>query len=916
MRNASVVQTTKTIFFLGVGLLMILTSTSLAQENEELGRMWTFENPPLAYLEREYGFKPDQKWLDSLRLGSLRLVGEDFRSNIGSASFVSSNGLMLTSNRCVLDAVALTLDKAGYTREDDPPSILHAGFVAASQKQEIRLRWRGHSDPWLKAVQLIKTSNVTGKVNQGVLPTDNEIQARQKRESNKEAILGAARKAEPELVPQIVSLYQGAVVQLYQYKMYDDVRLVVLPHLQTAHFGGDQDNLTYPRYCLDFAFLRAYEDGKPANTTLHHFSWTSGGTEKGDPVFVSGNPGTTSRLFTKAQLELERDLRIPMDIERFTNACRISREHMTHHWQTMLTSLLRMESNLKAARGKLQGLEDATLMAQRAATEKAFENRVMANEELAKRYGGLWDQMARVARERRLLEARSRFHSAGRLGMVDMAITIVRSCDPAETEERRRQAREEVEGWGDSGAGIPNGQSRAVIADHVARARTWLPEDDPYFTKVLGGRSGEAFLEAVIGPGNAGHLGGPKIRTLVHYPEQRIALIESGWKAIKESEDPAIVAARELVLLIRQNEELDDVLDAREEALGAELGRALLAGYGTEVAPDGTGTPRFTDGVVRGYSSNGTIVPHRTTFYGLYARNAEFDDEYPFNLPEIWLDRKDTIDMTKTINFASTNDISVGSSGSVVVNKDLEVVGVVVHGNIESLHNDFVFKDDVPRAVSVHVDGIMEALVKIYDARRIVKELIGATKHKVTPIPFRIDRLSSDQSRVIQEGNAADASLNYIKTRPVLFQIVETGNNASERRGPGRIDQSVDVLIYGLGESKDGVLVDYGWLENVETGERIWEMTSANTVYAGGNPRNRKLATRNTLRPGVYRLHYVSNETHSYPAWKGQGPEREKLYGITMFNMTALPGIEKRLKDAGVPPMATSLEHPIGRSPS
>ena len=250
-------------------------------------------------------------------------------------------------------------------------------------------------------------------------------------------------------------------------------------------------------------------------------------------------------------------------------------------------------------------------------------------------------------------------------------------------------------------------------------------------------------MEAVVGESTAGHSGGPKLRSLVYYPEQREALVKSGWKAIQDSEDPAIVAARELVILMRKHEKPGDELDAKEEALSTEMGRALFACYGTEVSPDGTMTLRFTDGVVRGFPSNGTIAPHRTTFYGLYARNAEFDNEYPFNLPKIWLDRKDKIDMTKSVNFVSSNDITGGNlffeplyggvawlgaggnSGSVVVNKALEVVGLIVDGNTESLHNNFVFKDDVPRAVSVHVDGIMEALVKIYDAHRVASELTG-----------------------------------------------------------------------------------------------------------------------------------------------------------------------------------------------
>ncbi len=650
----------KSIFLPGLALLLSLTSTTLAQENQELGRMWTFENPPLAYLEKEYGFKPDQEWLDSLRLGSLRLGGEDILSGFGSASFVSPKGLIMTSSRCVRDAVTATRPK--------DLNIINTGFVAAALEDEFRLRTRQNG--WLTAAQLNKITNVTDEVNKGVAPTDSETQIKEKREANKKTILDAARKADPKLVPQIVSLYQGGIFQLYQYRVYNDVRLVVLPHLQAAHFGGDPDNFTYPRHSIDFAFLRAYEDGKPADTTKHYFKWKLGGAKKDELVFVSGNPGTTKRLFTKAQLELERDIRIPIEIERLTNALRISKdprsgtydgefdpENPSKHWAWMQTSILKSENDLKAARGKLHGLNDAKLMAQKTAAEKFFKGCVMADEKRA----DLWDQIASVVEERRLHEAQARFHSTGGLAPLNSAITIVRSCDPAETEEHRKQAKRKMEGWGDVGAGIPAYEMSACFVDQVVRARGWLPKDDPFFSKVLGGMSGEEFLEAVVGESNAGHRGGPKLRSLVYYPEQSRALVKSGWRGIQESEDPAIVAARELVILMRRNEKLSEELDAKEEALGAEIGRALFACYGTTVSPDGTMTPRFTDGVVRGFPSNGTIAPYRTTFYGLYARNAEFDNESPFNLPKIWLDLKDKIDMTKPVNFVSTNDITRGN---------------------------------------------------------------------------------------------------------------------------------------------------------------------------------------------------------------------------------------------------------------
>ncbi len=729
MRNTPTLQPMKSIVLPGLVLLLSLTSTSLGQESQELGRMWTFENPPLAYLEREYGFKPDQTWLDSLRLGSLRLGGEEILSNSGSASFVSPRGLILTNTRCVRDAVAATLDANGPSRTGDPLGLLKTGFVAAALEQEIRLR--SSRNEWLTAAQLVKISNVTDQVHQGVAPTDDESRARDKRDANKRAILDAANKADLELVPQIVSLYQGAVFQLYQYRVYDDIRLVCIPHLQVAIFGGDPDNFTYPRYCIDFAFLRAYGDGEPVDTTKNHFKWKPGGAKKDELVFVSGSPGTTKRSFTMAQLNLERDISIPVEIERLTNALPILKdpasgtysgafdpENPSRYWARMRTSLLEVEDGLKVARGHLQGLEDARLIAQKTAAERAFKSRVMADKQLATKYGDLWERIASVVHQRRHHEIRARFQTADYSGVLRVAVDIVRMCDPAETREHREQARKTVEYW--AGKTInANFHMTASCKDHIVRSRSWLSRDDPYFTKVLGGRSPEEFVGAMEGEQSR------RSPNWIGYPEAREALVHSGWKAIQESEEPAIVAARELVILMRKNEKLGAEIDAKEQALGAEMAHALLACYGAMVSSDATQTPRFTDGVVRGLPFNGTISPHRTTFYGLYGRNAECDNAYPFNLPKIWLDRKDKIDMTKSVNFVSTNDITIGSSGSVVVNRELEVVGVVVDGNIESLHNDFVFNDVVPRAVSVHVDGITEALVKVYDAHAVVRELAG-----------------------------------------------------------------------------------------------------------------------------------------------------------------------------------------------
>jgi hypothetical protein len=734
----------KSPFLPVLALLLGLTSASLAQEEQQLGRMWTFESPPLAYLEAEYGFTPDQAWLDALRLGSLRLGGEDVLTHFYSASFVSPKGLIMTSTRGVRDAIAEsavvdTIGKSAADRARSPLRNIKSGFAAAGPDQEVRLRSRRNE--WLAAAQLIKITNVTDEVNKGVAPTGNAIHRKEMRDANKKAVLDVARKVDSKLVPQIVSLYQGAVYQLYQYKVYSDVRLVVLPHMQTALFGGGPDNFSYPRYSIDFAFLRAYENGKPAETSEHYFKWKSGGAKQDEPVFVSGNPGMTKRLSTMAQLEFERDIRLPMKVEFLTNRLRILTEKLTPlgpedpSWKLDWVRMdgLELENGLKTARANLQDLQDAKLVAQKIAAERAFKDRVLADKNLAERYGDLWDRIDSVVRERRLHEAQARFHAPSH-HLLHVVVAMVRSCDPDESDERREQARKTVESWARATSPVIHWPWSAFVHDQIGRARSWLPEDDPFFTKVLAGKSVDE-LTAALETDTPGWLG---------HPEQRDALVKAGWGAIQKSKDSVVIAARELVVLMRKNEQLGKELDAKEEALGAELGRALLACYGADVSSNGTTTLRFTDGLVKGFSSGDLVTPYRTTFDGLYARNAEFDNEYPFNLPKVWLDRKDKLDMTKTVNFASTNDITSGTmafetsdvgthhwrnyggnAGSVVVNKALEVVGVAIDGNIELLHNEAVFNDDVARTVSVHVDGIMEALVKIFDADRIARELTG-----------------------------------------------------------------------------------------------------------------------------------------------------------------------------------------------
>ena len=252
---------------------------------------------------------------------------------------------------------------------------------------------------------------------------------------------------------------------------------------------------------------------------------------------------------------------------------------------------------------------------------------------------------------------------------------------------------------------------RAFFADHLERAADWLPSTDPYRRVVVADRTGEetvALLEA----------------SAINDTDFVREMLEAGELAVQQSDDPALQMARTLVPLLAARQETGARLAEEEQVLGVKVGQAMFAVYGNKVSPDATFTLRFSDGLATGFEYNGTVAPFRTSFFGLYARNAEFDNTYPFDLPQIWLDRMDRIDMTEAVNFVSANDIIGGNSGSPIVNKDLEVIGLIFDGNIEMLANKFLYTDEVPRAVSVHVRGIIEAMSKVYDAQRVVDELL------------------------------------------------------------------------------------------------------------------------------------------------------------------------------------------------
>ncbi len=651
-----------------------------SQDELGLGKMWTFERPPLAYLQREYGLQPDEAWWNRMRLASLRF------GNHCSASFVSPKGLVLTNHHCVRDLIAKVQGERDWVRD---------GFVAAELTDEVRL-------PGLTLQQLVGMRDVTAAVDAGTADAADAGAADAVRAANRERLLAEARAETPGVELQLVKLFEGAVWQLYRYRVFDDVRLVMAPHLQVAHFGGDPDNFVYPRYSLDFAFCRAWVDGAPADTAATHFAWGDGPAE-GDLVFLTGNPGGTQRALTKAQLEFQRDVHYPRVRETIDARLGILREFAARDpaaEKRLRTSILRLENAQKLYRGEHGALLDPAFVARKEAAESAFRYRAAKagfGAELAAQ-----DTIAALMPEKRALDAPLAFHGAGGLPLLLRAIAVVEFA-ASDDERLATKAR-------DSDCGADPVQ-QALFVDHLRRARGRLPADDPWLAAVLRGESPQTAAERLLRTS--------RLCDVAFLDE----LLAAGKSAIEASDDPALAIARVAVRLAAENATRRSRLEVAESTAGAALARLRFRVYGDEVSPDATFTLRWSDGIAAGYEMNGSKAPWRTVLAGMFARSAEFDGAPPFDLPPEWVAAKDRLDLRAPVDFVCTVDSTGGNSGSPVVSKRLELVGLLFDGNIESLANEFLYGERAERSVCVHPRGIVEALRVVYRADRLLHEL-------------------------------------------------------------------------------------------------------------------------------------------------------------------------------------------------
>ncbi|MAT39128.1 MAG: peptidase S46 [Ectothiorhodospiraceae bacterium] len=665
------------------------------------GKMWTFDYPPKEYFKEAYGFDLTDEWLKHVRMSSLRFA------TYCSASFVSADGLVMTNHHCGRDAVT-EVSKEG----EDLPNVGYAAYTLEQERQV----------PGLFVEQLNEIRDVTPEIHAAMDMATTDERKIAVRDSLT-ALIEKTVGEETGMRCQVVSFFNGGKFSAYIYKRFEDVRLVFSPELELGFFGGDPDNFTYPRYTLDCNFFRVYgEDGKPLKTD-YYFPFSDEGALPDMPVFVTGNPGSTSRLSTVAQLEYQRDVYFPYITRLLDDRVEVMNKYVEMHPEVkdeMQNDIFSMMNSQKALRGQYEGLLNDVLMARRRDFDRQFRSSVNADPVLKAKYGKVWDQ---IAQDRALLRSVIKEYYLLRPGGLGVSSALSKAhqlvamaqefMKPEEEMNENLRGKDPVQTMNMAiSAGVDMDMDLMTLEKQLALSRDMLGASDPFVTTGLKSRTPAQAADALLK------------NSVVTDSVKLDALISKGPEGILNSDDPLI----EMAIIARPRfENASEVLQsvqARDEVNRALLGRAQFEVYGTDIPPDATFTLRLADGVVKGYEYNGTIAPPITTYFGLYNRHYSHIGRDEWDLPDVWKNPPEEFDLSTPLNFVSTNDIIGGNSGSPVINKEREVVGLVFDGNIESLPGEFIFAEDLGnRTVSVHSEAMVESIKWIYKIDRLAYEL-------------------------------------------------------------------------------------------------------------------------------------------------------------------------------------------------
>ena len=663
--------------------------------------MWTLDNLPATRLQSEYGFTPDSAWINRVMRASSRIAGGC------SASFISKDGLVMTNHHCAAQCVEqLSSARKNYIED---------GFIARKREQEVRC-------PEIELNRLEQISDVTEQVKSATAGLDGTA-FKQAQNAVKARLTSACVGKDKETARcDVVDLYHGGRYQLYKYHRFQDARLVWAPEMAAAFFGGDPDNFNFPRYDLDITLLRAYENGKPA-PIKDYFPFSKNGADEGELVFVTGQPGSTQRQLTVSQLDTLRDLGLIPNALRLAELRGMLQQYAKTGPEAARVSqgaLFGVENSYKAIKGRLQTLLDPALLQQKQEEEAALRRFVAAQPALQAKIGGAWAAIEQAQQAYRRIEPRydvvekergfySKYFSYAR--------TLVRGASERSKPDGERLPEfaasklPEVEQELFSSAPVYPDFEQVKFSWSLTKMREQLGADDAFVQQVLGKRSPDQLAADLIG------------RTKLGDPAVRQALWSGGAAAIAKSDDPFIqlaLAVDPAARIIRKRYEHE--VDAVQQKNAELIAQGRFAQQGTGAYPDATFTLRLSYGDVKGWVEGDRAISPFTTFGGAFARDTGAE---PFALPASWHKAKDRLDLSQRLNFVTSNDIIGGNSGSPMINRNGEIVGLIFDGNIHSLGGAFWFDARANRAVGVHSGAILESLAKIYGAPELAREIAG-----------------------------------------------------------------------------------------------------------------------------------------------------------------------------------------------
>lgn len=669
---------------------------------DDFGKMWTFDDVPADKWQEKYGFIPTEEWLEDVRKSALQF------QNGCSAAFVSQDGLIMTNHHC---------GRGDYHKvQKEGENLLRDGFYAETLNDERRI-------PNLYVDQLIMIKDVTGEIVDAINSGNND-EEKIKLRNEKISELEKNNKENTGMINKVVTLYNGGKYSLYTYKRYEDVRLVMAPDFQIASTGWDWDNFTYPRYELDFAFYRAYDkNGNPVKTD-NYFKWSEKGADEGEPIFIVGRPGSTRRQLSIAELSYLRDEHYPHLLKLFNEKYDVYYELFNKHPEReseLLNRVMGWGNARKSFGGRLLALRDEYVMKKKRDFEIELKNKVNESPDLKEKYGSVWqaletsaNSLRKISNEFTAFNSSNLFTSSAYYEFAKKLIELAEQIQKPEEERKEDYKEEKLQEtinliYPDD---FDKELNDKLVTAHVNTVVYILGDNHELVQKLYGTKRGEVLADYLLS------------KSKLTSKESLIELAKSSPEEILSSQDPFI----QFVLMTRdrfkelqkENKELTNTM----EILNQRLGEVIFEIYGDQIPPDATSTLRISDGVIKGYEYNGTIAPGKTTYYGLYDRYFSFGGAtYPYGLHERWKIPADGLDLSTPISFAATNDIVGGNSGSSIINRNQEVIGLVHDGNLQSLAGDVIFLEENNRSVATDSYGLMQALIYVFKTERLVNEL-------------------------------------------------------------------------------------------------------------------------------------------------------------------------------------------------